>query len=229
GQAVDHSLQRDEAQHLLAPLPALGRFHPPHAQRELDVLSHRHVTEQGVVLEHQADPAVARRHVGHVTPVQCDTAVVDSRQAGNGAQQSALAASAGPEENEELTVADVERNIVDDGYPLIPFVDLVECDGHLFGWLPAAVSAPLYAVDRSRMLPAGRRGRQWPGGNREVTIGLRAALEPTFCLSVQIRKLSGGRSGPVGRLSQRMISTPSQALRSATRASIWSRLSARSA
>ena len=53
---------------------AVGGLHAPHAQRELDVLAHRHVPEQRVVLEHQTDTALARRDVRDVVDraARCD-------------------------------------------------------------------------------------------------------------------------------------------------------------
>ena len=97
---------------------ARAAAHAAHAQRELDVLRHRHVAEQRVVLEHQADAALARGDVRDVAPVQRDAAVIDPGEAGDGAQQGALAAAAGPEQHEELAVADVERDVVDDRHAL---------------------------------------------------------------------------------------------------------------
>ena len=36
----------------------------------------------------------------------------------------------GPEQHEELALADIDGDVVDDRLVLIPFGDLVECDGH---------------------------------------------------------------------------------------------------
>jgi hypothetical protein len=69
----------------------------PHAQGKLDVLRHRHVAEQRVVLEHQPHAALAGGDVRDVAAVQRDAAVVDAGEPGDGAQQGALAAAAGPE------------------------------------------------------------------------------------------------------------------------------------
>ena len=103
-QAVVHALERDQPQQLLAAGPALGRLACADAQRELDVLADGHVAEQRVVLEHEADAALARRDVRDVAAVQRDAAVIDLGQAGDGAQQRALAAAAGPEQHEELAL-----------------------------------------------------------------------------------------------------------------------------
>ncbi len=58
--------------------------------------------------------------------------MVHTGQAGHGAQQSALATAAGPQENEEFAVADVQRDIVDDRNALVALGHLIEGDGHIF-------------------------------------------------------------------------------------------------
>jgi len=68
--AVVVALQRDQAQQLLAPAPALGGPRPSHAQRELDVVRDRHVAEQRVMLEHEAHATLARRQRGDIALVQ---------------------------------------------------------------------------------------------------------------------------------------------------------------
>ena len=90
----------------------------------------RHVPEQRVVLEHEPDAALARRDVRDVVAVQRDAAVIDAGQPGDRAQQRALAAAAGAEQHEELALADLERDVVDDRRALIPFGDLIERDRH---------------------------------------------------------------------------------------------------
>ena len=73
-----------------------------------------HVAEERVVLEHEADVALPRRDAGDVAAVQRDAPVVDLGEAGDGAQERALAAAAGPEQDEELALLDLERDVVDD-------------------------------------------------------------------------------------------------------------------
>ena len=129
-QAVVHAIERHQPQQLRAPLAPLRRPHAPDAQRELDVLAHRHVAEERVVLEHETNAALAGVHEGDVAPVQRDAAVIDAGQAGNSAQQRALAAAARPEQHEELAARDLERDVVDDGHAAVAFRDLFELDGH---------------------------------------------------------------------------------------------------
>ena len=73
---------------------------------------------------------IASPNVGHVTAVKRNAPVVDAGETGNGPQQRALAAARGPQQYEKFALAHLDGNVVDDGLVLIPFGDLVECDGH---------------------------------------------------------------------------------------------------
>ena len=81
-----------------------------HAQAEGDVLEHRHVPEQRVVLEHEADLALARvrrrsrpRRANRTLPA---SGVFEAR---DDAQQRGLAAARRPEQRDQLARRDVER------------------------------------------------------------------------------------------------------------------------
>ena len=124
-QPLIHALERHQPQQLLAALPARLGAHVPHAQRELDVLRHRHVAEQRVVLEHQSHAALAGGDVRDVAPVQRDAPMVDTGEPGDGAQQRALAAAAGAQQHEKLPVTDVERDVVDHRRAGVVLGDLV--------------------------------------------------------------------------------------------------------
>ncbi len=82
------------------------------------------------MLEDETHVALARVHVSHVTAVKRHPAVVDLGQPGNGAQQRALAAAARAEQHQELALADVQGNVVDDRDALVPLGYLIENDGH---------------------------------------------------------------------------------------------------
>src|SRR6185437_5864448 len=114
----------------MPPPPPLRSAYFAYPQRELDVLRHRHVPEQRIVLENEPHAAPPRRHVGHIVPVQRDPPVVQPREPGYCPQQCALAAAAGPEEHEEFPVPDLQRDIVDDRDALIALGELIECDRH---------------------------------------------------------------------------------------------------
>ena len=89
-QAVVHALERHEPSNSSRRARRSAALHLAHAQRELDVVADRHVAEQRVVLEDEADLALARGHVRHVPAVQEDAPVVDL---GSGRRSPAAACS----------------------------------------------------------------------------------------------------------------------------------------
>ena len=159
-QAVVHALERDELQELGAAGHALGAAYPPDPQREFDVVRDAHVAEQRVVLEYEADAAIAGRDPGDVTPVQRDAAVVHFDEAGDGAQQGALAAAGGAEQDEEFALLDLQRDVVDDRMRLIPLGNLVERDRH------ATEPAGPQGRTPQRLVPARFPGQSQAGDNR---------------------------------------------------------------
>ena len=72
------------------------------------LLRDRHVRIERVVLEHHGDVAVARAHVVDDLAADLDLAVVGVLEAGDGAQQRALAAAGRADQHGELAVGDVE-------------------------------------------------------------------------------------------------------------------------
>ena len=71
-------------------------------------LAHRHVRIEGVILEHHGDVAVARAQVIDDLAGDLDGAVAGILEAGDGAQQRALAAARRADQHGELLVGDVE-------------------------------------------------------------------------------------------------------------------------
>ena len=90
---------------------ALLRRHLFHAQAELDVLRNVLVREQGVALEHHAEPAVARFQVVDHAPVDADLAGSRILEAGDHAQRRGLAATGGADKDDELAVLDGESQV----------------------------------------------------------------------------------------------------------------------
>ena len=81
----------------------------PRARRlQRDVAEYGHVGIERVVLEHHGHVAVARAHVVDHLAADLDVALVDLLEAGDGAQQRALAAAGRADQNRELAVGNVE-------------------------------------------------------------------------------------------------------------------------
>lgn len=113
GQLARTAAEADLFQQLVA---APGTFAPVHAkdpQRELDVLGHGHVFEQGVVLENETQVTPLRRLLGHIDPVDLHLAAVAGRQAGNNAQDGALAAAARAQQGDEFAIGHLEGHLLD--------------------------------------------------------------------------------------------------------------------
>ena len=82
--------------------------------------------EQRIGLEHQVHRPPVRRHADDVPAVEQDAAAVRRLEAGQHAQQRGLAAAGGPEQGEELVLADVERDAVDRREPAEALGDPVD-------------------------------------------------------------------------------------------------------
>jgi hypothetical protein len=99
-----------------------------HAARSVrDVVPHRHVGEQRVMLEHGVDIALVRRHPRDILALQADGALGRSLESGDHPKRGGLAATRRTEHREELAgsyreVGFLDRNIV--GEPLRDVVDL---------------------------------------------------------------------------------------------------------
>ena len=81
-------------------------------EREGEVLAHRHVRVERVVLEHHRDVALFRRHVVDAAVADADLARADLLEAGDHAQQRRLAASRRTDEHGERAVGDVDVDAV---------------------------------------------------------------------------------------------------------------------
>ena len=82
-------------------------------QGEQDVLLHRHVGIQGIVLEHQADAPVLGGQLGDIVLTEEDLARGGLLQAGDHVQRGGLAAAGGAQKADQLAVGDLEGEIID--------------------------------------------------------------------------------------------------------------------
>src|SRR4029077_18596451 len=90
----------------------LGLRRVPLLEPEREVLVHGHVRVERVVLEDHRDIAIAWRHVVHDPAPDRDRAPRGLLQPGDEPQRGRLAAAGGTDEDQELAVADLEREIV---------------------------------------------------------------------------------------------------------------------
>src|SRR5262249_27454606 len=83
-----------------------------HAEPERDVLEDRQVTEERVVLEHEADVPLADRGVGDVLLVVEDRARVGHVEPRDDAEEGRLPGARRPEQREQLAAGDLEAHVV---------------------------------------------------------------------------------------------------------------------
>ncbi len=86
---------------------------PARAQAEGDVVEHRHVRVERVVLEHHRDVAPARVEVVDDARRRSDLPGADLLEAGDHPQRGRLAAARGPDEHHELARLDLEGEVAD--------------------------------------------------------------------------------------------------------------------
>ena len=112
--------QADQLEHLRdhAPIDLVRRgLLSLHPQPERDVGVDVAVREQLLVLEHHPDAAPVRRLGGDVTPVEEHLTGVRGEEAGDDAQQRALAAARRPEQGEHLSAGDGQATWSRTGVP----------------------------------------------------------------------------------------------------------------
>jgi hypothetical protein len=111
--ALAEAAQPQIVQHLHNAGVDPGRCDLPQLEPVADVLLHRHVRPQGVVLEHHADAALIRRHIVHDAISEADCSVVGSVEARDQPEQRGLPAPRRTEEREQLTLLDGKTDGID--------------------------------------------------------------------------------------------------------------------
>ena len=116
GKAVAGPVQLDQLKqlvHLALDLALDGaRLARSGAQAKGDVIEHRHVPEQRVVLENKAHLPLPYVGVGGVLTIEPDTAAIGCFQSGDDAQQGRLAAARRAEQGDQFARRKVQRHIV---------------------------------------------------------------------------------------------------------------------
>ena len=111
---LEGAVQADQRQLVARLAFAFTRRHrAEQAHRQHQVLAHGHRAPQGASLEHHAEAAAQLRFDGFTAVVQVVLAITDAAagrrlQADEVAQQGALAAAAGADDDEDFATADVE-------------------------------------------------------------------------------------------------------------------------
>src|SRR5579862_25688 len=121
----------------------LAARNSPDAEPERDVVVHRHVREQGVLLEDHVHGPPVRRHRRHVVAVEQYAARVRRDEPGDHPQRRRLAAAARAEQREELALGDVDAHVVHRVRAGIPLADTLQGDCEAARFLAAHVETTL--------------------------------------------------------------------------------------
>src|SRR6202035_1788423 len=100
--------ETDAIEYLARLRPALLLRDAADAQPVLDVLEHRHVREEGVVLEDGVHVALGRSNARHIDAGKLDVAIVRALEARDDPQSRRLPRPGRAEHREELSRGDVE-------------------------------------------------------------------------------------------------------------------------
>src|ERR1700719_573761 len=108
-----------------------GTFPPrQHAHSERDVLEHRHVPKQRVMLKHEPDLALADADRAGVLAMEQHLAGIGRLQARDYPQQRRLARSRKPKQRNQLTGFDMQVDIVNRNEVAELLADVLELDTH---------------------------------------------------------------------------------------------------
>ena len=103
-----------QVQKLIRPLLDLGLVHLAVFQTECHIVPDGEVREDGVVLEHHADVALAGVHIVDALLVEEDVAALNGVEACDHTEKSGLAAAGGTQQGEQLTISDLQIQVRDD-------------------------------------------------------------------------------------------------------------------
>ncbi len=126
--AVEQRLDVQEACDLLHARAHLRARLAPHLHAEGQVLVDGHVRVERVALEDHREVAILRRHAVLDLATDRDRPVGGPLEAGEHAQRGRLATAGRPDEDEELAILDVEREVVDRDDLAEQLVDVIEAD-----------------------------------------------------------------------------------------------------
>ena len=112
GPPVEQVLEAEQLGDLADAAIDVGTRRLAHPQPVAEVLAHRHVRVERVVLEHHRDVAIARRELGDVAPADQDRPLGDVLEPGDHAHQGRLAAAGRADQHHELPARDLERDVV---------------------------------------------------------------------------------------------------------------------
>ncbi len=156
------TLQLHHVEGLGHPRLDLGLALAAHLQRKGEVLVHRHVRKQRVVLEHHADAALVGRHPVDGPPRQVDLAGGRRLKARQHHQRRGLAGARRPQHRHELAAGDVEVEVLHhQRFAVVALLNPGKTDHRVVRLAFGHRSSPLAATRTPLSCPCGcaRQGR----------------------------------------------------------------------
>src|SRR5690606_30971275 len=133
----------EDAGSFLHPAIDLVVAHLPQTETEGHVVVHRHVRVEGIVLEDHGDVTVLARHGVHDPLAAEELALCDLLEACHHPQKRRLTAARWSDENDELTVVDVDVHVVDrPSAPRIHLACVLERYRSHVGWVSFREDVP---------------------------------------------------------------------------------------
>src|SRR6266571_5128646 len=111
--AVGKRRKANQFKKLADPFALRGLRFPAHGQPEGNVAAHRHVPEQGIVLEHEPKPPLLHALARLLLAADPDAAHIGPLQPCDHAKHGALARATRPEERGDLSVLSLEADVPD--------------------------------------------------------------------------------------------------------------------
>ena len=122
------ALEADQAERIVDPAAGLGLAEAAHRERKGDVGGDRHVREQRVALEHEADVALGRRQPGDVAAADLDPSGRRAAQTRDHGEERGLARAARAEHGHELALRDREVDVLDRDHRPVALGDADQID-----------------------------------------------------------------------------------------------------
>jgi hypothetical protein len=142
-----HALEQFD--HATPQFRGLGPLAPaPRTQAERNVLEHRQMREQRVMLEYQADAALAQTQMGGVAGTEQDAACVGFFESGQGAQQGCLARTRRTQQRQQFAGRNPQIHAAQRREGAEALVQSFDADIHAESLMPAATTRECVGVSR---------------------------------------------------------------------------------
>ena len=126
-------------QDLIHPPVDLLRADTTHLQTKSDIVPHRHMRKNGIILEHHPHVASVGRHIIDAVISNANLAALDGIEPDDHAQQRRLAAAGRPKKCKKLAWMHLQRKAIDDSVVAVFLDNLVNVNRNTHRFSPSAI------------------------------------------------------------------------------------------